>query len=682
MNIAENTKSTLSEDKKFLVPDLRKKLIITEKPSVAKDFSKVLNVQSTRRTDGYIENDSYIITWCVGHLVQMLYPDAYDPKYAKWELSTLPFLPDEYIYGVIPNVEKQYKVVEKCLHREDVETVYWAGDSGREGQTIEENIRHYCGVRKGVKELRIWIDSQTEEEILRGIKEAKPMNDYKKIGEAGIMRAIEDYAMGINFSRALTKKYGKILYSLYNRNIPIAVGRVMTCVLGMVVNRENEIRTFKETTFYKVTGSFGNQETSIDAEWKAQEESSLYNPTDIYKDIGFLDKSNATNFIKQLKNKPATVKLIEKAQNKKNPPLLYNLAELQNDCSNILKISPDATLEIAQTLYEKKLTTYPRTDARVLSTAVAKEIEKNIKGLNTIPIYTPTTQMILNNQLYKDIEKTSYTNDKKITDHYAIIPTGNTREYSKLEEIEKKVFNLIAVRFLSIFLEPAVYNTLKITITVDNEHFSTSTKVITNSGYTELLRLINDKTEEKDDKNDELDNFVKSLKEGDTIECKNFHTKQGKTTPPKRYNSGSLILAMENAGQLIEDEELRAQIKGSGIGTSATRAEILKKLTSIEYLNLNKKTQVVKPERIGEIIYYIVRLTIPALLSPKMTASWEKGLELIQKGEVTPLEYRAKLYDFVSSKISYVKENDASANIYRIINSLSDEQDNKKNKKV
>ena len=637
---------------------MAKSLIITEKPSVAQEFARILGVSG--RGDGYIENKEYVITWCVGHLVEMVYPEVYDEKYKKWKLEDLPFLPADYKYDVIPAVRKQYGVVNSMLHREDVDTVYWAGDAGKEGQTIEENIRMYGGVRKGMKELRVWIDSQTEEEIRRGIREAKPMSEYANLGKSGIMRTIEDYAMGINFSRAMSVKYGNLLNDAAGTKsyTAIAVGRVMTCVLGMVVIREREIQNFTETPFYRVVGSF--TDGKIEAEWKAVEGSRYFESLLLYKDNGFKKKEHAEQLIGELSGKAATVEQIERGTSRKKAPLLFNLAELQSECSKRFKISPDETLQVAQVLYEKKLTTYPRTDARVLSTAVAKEIGKNISRLKG---YEPTAafaERIMTEGLYRNIAKTQYTDDSKITDHYAIIPTGQVNELRTLTSLQRSVYDLIVRRFLSIFYPAAEYQTIKLTIAVEREKFFVGARMLKAPGYLEIAGKRQDEEKENPEEQEGTGLFAAAavLKKGQTVSVNGYEIKEGKTSPPKRYTSGSMVLAMENAGQLIEDEELREQIKGSGIGTSATRAEIIKKLVRIGYLNLNKKSQVLSPEVLGEMVYEVVAMTVPALLNPKMTASWEKGLDGITRGTVVMEDYRAKLEDFIRKEtMNMVEQN-------------------------
>ncbi len=661
-----------------------KKLIITEKPSVAQEFARVLHVSG--RKNGYLENDQYVITWCVGHLVEMVYPEDYDEKYRKWKLEDLPFLPKTYKYNVIENVRGQYDIVENMLHREDIDTVYWAGDSGKEGQTIEENIRNFGGVREGMEERRVWIDSQTEEEILRGIREARPMSDYANLGKSGIMRTIEDYAMGINFSRVMSVKYGRLLNDAAGTQsyTAIAVGRVMTCVLGMVVIREREIRNFAETPFYRVAGNFlpmqtehsGNEKTDmppLQAQWKAVEGSKYFQSPLLYKENGFKRQEDARAMIQELEQKPATVKELELGTSKKRAPLLFNLAELQAECSKRFKISPDQTLQVAQDLYEKKLTTYPRTDARVLSTAVAKEIHKN---LNKLTGYQPTAKFaetILKNRLYTNIARAAYTDDSKVTDHYAIIPTGQLTEYGSLNDLQRKVYDLIVRRFLSIFYPPAEYDTAKLTVQVNNEKFFASARALRKEGYLEIAGVPKpnnkDGAKEGDESNESSDSdevadsaaflaCVRRLKVNDALTATGYELKEGKTSPPKRYTSGSMVLAMENAGQLIEDEELREQIKGSGIGTSATRAEIIRKLVRIGYLNLNQKTQILSPERMGEMVYEVVAMTVPALLNPKMSASWEKGLDGITNGTVIMEDYREKLEHFIRTETISMKDQD------------------------
>ena len=648
-----------------------KSLIITEKPSVAQEFAKVLKVSG--RNNGYIENQEYVITWCVGHLVGLVYPESYDMKYKKWKLEDLPFLPEEYKYDVIKEVKSQYDIVHHMLQREDIDRVYWAGDAGKEGQTIEENIRNFGGVREGMEELRVWIDSQTEEEILRGIKEARPMSDYANLGNSGIMRTIEDYAMGINFSRVMSIKYGNLLNRAAGTSsyTAIAVGRVMTCVLGMVVIREREIRNFKETPFYRVIGTFAD--AGIEAEWKAVDGSKYFESPLLYKENGFKEEKDALALIEQLNGKQATIKSLDKTTSKKRAPLLFNLAELQAECAKKFKISPDETLQIAQDLYEKKLTTYPRTDARVLSSAVAKEIYKNVSRLKGFGPTSRFVEHVLEKKLHANIAKTQYVDDSKVTDHYAIIPTGQLTELNSLNSLQRAVFELIVRRFLSIFYPPAEYENVKLVVEIEEENFFSSAKVLKSEGYLEVAtppkkksfeeenarilggqKLMDAKDEEEKQDEDEIKvnpkvllELAEKLKKGDEISVKGFQIKHGKTSPPKRYTSGSMVLAMENAGQLIEDEELREQIKGSGIGTSATRAEIIKKLVRVGYLNLNKKSQVLTPENLGEMIFEVVSMTVPALLNPKMTASWEKGLDGITRGTVDFWDYRGKLEDFI-----------------------------------
>lgn len=650
---------------------LGKKLIITEKPSVARDFARVLGVSGNK--NGSIENDNYVISWCYGHLVEMSYPEKYDEKYKTWRLEDLPFLPKEYKYGVIENSKDQYAVVNGLLHREDIDTVYWAGDSGKEGQTIEENIRNYGGVRDGMTELRVWIDSQTDDEIMRGINEAKPMSEYARLGKSGIMRTIEDYALGINFSRALSVKYGRMINdaAATSSYTAIAIGRVMTCVLGMVVNREREIRDFVETPFYRVLGVFSD--SNIPAEWKAVEGSDYFNSPLLYKENGFKKKDNAEELIDSLRGKTAIIEEIETATSKKRAPLLFNLAELQSECSKIFKISPANTLDIVQELYEKKLTTYPRTDARVLTTAIAKEITKNIRGLKNYPDMANWADCVLTNGMYKGIEKSFYTDDSKVTDHYAVIPTGQTNAIGGLSPLAKSVYDLICKRFLSIFYPAAEYKTVKMSVKIENEMLFASAKVLVKPGYLEVSGIPSSKDNDDSDNQDNFSKeafiaFAESAQKGDEIMVKSFEVKEGKTSPPKRYTSGNLILAMENAGNLIEDEELREQIKKSGIGTSATRGEILDKLVRIKYLNQNSKTQIITPENLGEMIYEVVKLSAPSLLNPEMTANWEMGLEGIVNGTVDDIEYRDKLEAYIRRETQKMIDYDLTASIAANIN--------------
>ncbi len=643
---------------------MSKNILITEKPSVAQEFAKVLNVNTTRR-DGYLEAENWIITWCVGHLVTMSYPEKYDEKMKLWRLDTLPFMPKEYKYEVIPNVQKQFNTIQMLLNREDVSTIYVATDSGREGEYIYRLVEQMIGV-KGKDRKRVWIDSQTEEEIKKGIREAKELTEYDSLADSAYLRAKEDYLIGINFSRLLTIIYGKRAASkLQEDRISISVGRVMTCVLGMVVSREREIRNFIKVPYYKIVGEFGPKDSSFTAEWKVTENSSQKDSVKLYNETGFKKEKDAKDFIIELSNKKATVKEVKKSKQKENAPLLFNLAEIQNECTKRFKIKPDETLEIIQNLYEKKLVTYPRTDARVLSTAVAKVISKNLngiaKGLKNEEIQGYIKKMV-DEKYSTNLIKTKYVNDSKITDHYAIIPTGQGYEnYEKLPDLQKEVYKLIVKRFLAIFYPPAEFNKVSVIIQVENkeyqEEFSASGKVCLNQGYLEVLKNKNTPKEstdsaEKVENNEEKDNLAvfAQIKKGQEIEVVNYETKEAQTNPPTRYNSGSIILAMENAGKLIEDEELREQIKGAGIGTSATRAEIIKKLEKIQYIQINDKTQIITPTQKGEIIYDIVYNAMPDMLNPKLTASWEKGLDMVSKKEIESNVFMEKLEKYIQTK--------------------------------
>ena len=650
-----------------------KSLYIAEKPSVAQEFAKALNIFAKRK-DGYLESEEAVVTWCVGHLVTMSYPEEYDPSLKRWSLETLPFIPQEFKYEVIPGVAKQYRIVAGLLNRADVDTIYVCTDSGREGEYIYRLVEQQAQVT-GKKRLRVWIDSQTEEEILRGIREAKDLSEYDNLSASAYLRAKEDYLMGINFSRLLTLKYGNSISSYLNTKYSvISVGRVMTCVLGMVVRREREIREFVETPFYRVLSAIGESGQTFEGEWRAVKGSRYFESFDLYKENGFKEKDKAEALIQYLKenNEPLTCQItsIEKKKEKKNPPLLYNLAELQNECSKRFKISPDETLRIVQELYEKKLVTYPRTDARVLSTAVAKEIHKNLNGLMKYDVAVPYLKEIVSFSSHKGLEKTRYVNDKQITDHYAIIPTGQGMgALNGLSHLSKQVYEVIVRRFLSIFYPPAVYQKVAIVTKIKEESFFSSFKVLAEEGYLKVAgnpakkkAKTNNADSPDDGQNDgqmEADvNFfekIKTLKKGMSLPVQALDIKEGKTSPPKRYNSGSLILAMENAGQLIEDEELRAQIKGSGIGTSATRGEILKKLFNIKYLSLNKKTQIVTPSMLGEMVYDVVQNSIRSLLNPELTASWEKGLNYVAEGDITSEEYMQKLDHFIVSRTEGVR---------------------------
>ena len=637
-----------------------KSLFIAEKPSVAQQFAQVLKV-SGRQGAGYLENADYVVTWCVGHLVTMSYPEAYDEKYKKWSLETLPFLPKEYRYEVIKDVQKQFDIVKGLLTRPDVDTIYVCTDSGREGEYIYRLVAQMAGVSDKTQK-RVWIDSQTEEEILRGIREAKDEADYDNLAASAYLRAKEDYLMGINFSRALTLKYGPAITN-YRRSkwTVISVGRVMTCVLGMVVRREREIREFVKTPFYRVIGTFAagstGEEKTFDAEWKAVEGSRYFGTPALYKDNGFRKREDAEALIAYLTGEPrgeAKVASLERKKEVKNPPLLYNLAELQNDCSKYFHLSPDQTLQVAQELYEKKLVTYPRTDARVLSTAVAKEITKNIGGLQKYEPMAPYAGEAMAKGLWKTIAKTRYVNDKLITDHYAIIPTGfGLGALNSLTPQKRAIYEMICRRFLSIFYPPAIYRKYSVDVEIKGEHFLASFRVLEEPGYLAAAYRTKggeDSAKSQDSADPELLAALEKLRKGSIITLKKLFIREGETTPPKRYTSGSMILAMENAGQLIEDEELRAQIKGSGIGTSATRADILKKLVNIRYLMLNKKTQVITPSFLGEMVYEVVFASMKQMLNPDLTASWEKGLTYVSEGSITSEEYMEKLENFVSAR--------------------------------
>ena len=627
---------------------MAKKLLITEKPSVAMEFAKVLKINGTRK-NGYLEANEWIVTWCVGHLVTMSYPEAYDEKLKFWRLDTLPFMPKEYKYEVIPSVQKQYDVIKNLISREDVDTVYVATDSGREGEYIFRLVENQIGIHKPNRR-RVWIDSQTEEEIKRGIEQAKDLTEYDSLSDSAYLRAKEDYLIGINFSRLLTIIYGKrIAGQLKEDRVSISVGRVMTCVLGMIVSREREIRNFVKTPYYKIIGEFGEENSSIKSEWKVTEKSKMFESPKLYNESGFKKESDAKDFIVSLQGKKAIVTEVKKSKTKENPPLLFNLAELQNECTKRFKIKPDETLEVVQNLYEKKLVTYPRTDARVLSTAIAKVISKNLngiaKGYKDEEVQGYVKQMV--DEKYKtDLTKTKYVNDSKITDHYAIIPTGQGYEnYDKLPNLQKEVYLLIVKRFLAIFYPPAEYSKVSATIDVEKESFFANGKVCVKEGYLEILKPNKQKNADETDIS-----ILATLKKGQKLEIQNFETKDSETSPPSRYNSGSIILAMENAGKLIEDEELREQIKGAGIGTSATRAEIIKKLEKIRYIEINSKTQIITPTNKGEAIYDIVNYAMPDMLNPKLTASWEKGLDMVAKEEINSEEFTTKLEKYIKSK--------------------------------
>ena len=673
---------------------MARKILITEKPSVAMEFAKVLKINGTRK-DGYLESESWIVTWCVGHLVTMSYPEVYDEKLKFWRLDTLPFMPKEYKYEVIPNVQKQYNVIKNLLSREDVDSVYVATDSGREGEYIFRLVENQIGIKKQNRK-RVWIDSQTEEEIERGIEQAKDLSEYDSLSDSAYLRAKEDYLIGINFSRLLSIIYGRrVAKDLEEDKISISVGRVMTCVLGMIVSREREIRNFVKVPYYKVIGEFGKEGSSLKAEWKVSEKSKMWESPKLYNESGFKIEKDAKDFILSLQGKTALVSEIKKTKTKENAPLLFNLAEIQNECTKRFKIKPDETLEIIQNLYEKKLVTYPRTDARVLSTAIAKVISKNLngiaKGYKDVEIQGYIKNMA-EGKYKTDLTKTKYVNDSKITDHYAIIPTGQGYEnFDKLPDLQKQVYKVITKRFLAIFYPPAEFNKISVKINIENEEFNASGKVCVKQGYLEVLKERKNGDDKKDSgdtkkevkmsaqnveniakkdaKNNEISNndedkgakeenqeadltILNSLKKGEEIGVVNFEIKTSETTPPSRYNSGSIILAMENAGKLIEDEELREQIKGAGIGTSATRAEIMKKLERIGYIAINSKTQIITPTKKGEAIYDVVYNSMPDMLNPKLTASWEKGLDMVARKEIKPDVFMGKLENYINSKVN------------------------------
>ena len=669
-----------------------KKLFIAEKPSVARDFAKTLGVNGNAG-NGYLESNDYVVTWCVGHLVTMSHPEVYDPALKKWSLNTIPFMPDEFLYELIPDVRKQFNIVKGLLNRPDVERIYVCTDSGREGEYIYRLVDQMAEVPDTKDKRRVWIDSQTEEEILRGIREAKPLSEYDNLAASAYLRAKEDYLMGINFSRVLSLKYSQTImnYRKGAKYAAIAVGRVMTCVLGMVVRREREIRSFVKTPFYRVIGHFSYEGKEFDGEWRSVDGSDYYQSPKLYKENGFKERTDAAILCQNLgypkedgdgcflpeppaEAGTAVVEKIERKKEKKNPPLLFNLAELQNVCSKLFKISPDETLKIVQELYEKKLVTYPRTDARVLSTAVSKEIHKNIGGLRNYPIVREIAEKILSGTSYQKIASTRYCDDKKITDHYAIIPTGQGFGALKSTSLTtQRVYEVIVRRFLCIFYPPAEYQKISLTAVCGNERFFSGIRIMLQQGYLEIADASFSKKkqanrdadaanadnasaeEEKDTFDEALIALMKQIRKGTVIDLNRLEIKEGETSPPKRYNSGSLILAMENAGQLIEDEELRSQIKGSGIGTSATRAEILSKLVTKKYLKLNKKTQIITPEFLGEMVYDVVDSSIRSLLNPELTASWEKGLTYMAEGTITEEEYMKKLENYIAKWVNGVK---------------------------
>ena len=626
---------------------MAKKLLVTEKPSVAMEFAKALKLNTSRK-NGYLESDEWIITWCVGHLVTMSYPEKYDENLKKWRLDTLPFIPKEWKYEIIPQVENQFNIIKQLVQREDISEIYNAGDSGREGEYIQRLVFMMAHPNPNADMKRVWIDSQTEEEILKGIREAKELSYYDSLADSAYLRAKEDYLIGINFSRLLSIIFGRRLAKqLGEERVSISVGRVMTCVLGMVVMREREIRNFKKTKYYKISGEFGENDF-FRAEWKVSEGSKMFESPYLYNETGFKKEEIANKFIDSLKGKEAIIENVKRSKQKENPPLLFNLAEVQNECTKRFKIKPDETLEIIQELYEKKLVTYPRTDARVLSTAIAKVITKNLNGLAKGFKNEEVQEILAKMSAEKystNLTKTKYVNDSKITDHYAIIPTGQGFEnYDGLSELKKNVYILIVKRFLSIFYPPAEYNKIAVTVKIDNEEFFANEKVCVNRGYLDVIKG------EADEKESNMET-LKKLKKGEKIPGHLLETKEAETSPPSRYNSGSMILAMENAGKLIEDEALREQIKGAGIGTSATRAEIMKKLERIGYIAINPKTQIITPTEKGEAIYDVVFASMPDMLNPELTASWEKGLDMVAKKEIEPDVFMGKLETYIRKKV-------------------------------
>ena len=645
------------------------KLIITEKPSVAREFAKALKLNAVNKGN-YMESNEWIITWCVGHLVTMSYPEKYDENLKFWRLDTLPFMPKEYKYEVIKNVSKQFDVVQKLLQREDITEIYNAGDSGREGEYIQRLVFMMAKPNPNAKMKRVWIDSQTEEEILRGIREAKDMTEYDSISDSAYLRAKEDYLIGINFSRLLTIIYGRRMASKINEEkATIAVGRVMTCVLGMVVSREREIRNFVKTKYYKILGEFGNDKGSFKAEWKVNEKSKMFDSPKLYNESGFKKEEDAKQFIADLAGKEAVVTEMKKNKQKVNAPLLFDLGELQNECTKRFKINPDETLEIIQNLYEKKLLTYPRTDAKVLSTAIAKEITKNLNGLaknyKDLEVQGDIKKMI-DEKYSTNLIKTKYVDDKKITDHYAIIPTGQGFEnYEGLPELQKEVYKVVVKRFIAIFYPPAEYNKVNVTVNIENETFYASGKVCINRGYLDVLKPekkdeqstkveqnVENSSENEENKDDTEDNLeiLKTLKKNEKLAVNNFELKDAETSPPTRYNSGNIILAMRSAGKLIEDEELREQIKGDGIGTAATRGEIIKKLVRIQYIQINDKTKVITPTIKGEAIYDVINSSMPDMLNPDLKESWKKGLGMVARKEIEPGVFMEKLEKYINSK--------------------------------
>ncbi len=649
-----------------------KRLFISEKPSVAQEFARALDISFHKR-DGYLEAPDTIVTWCVGHLVTMAYPDAYDEKYKKWSLATIPFIPDHFRYEIIENVRKQFGIVKRLLTSPDVDTIYVCTDSGREGEYIYRLVAQEAGVHDK-RQLRVWIDSQTKEEILRGIREAKEESYYDNLGASAYLRAKEDYLMGINFSRAISLKYASGIRDFLGMDrCVIAVGRVMTCVLGIVVTREREIRSFVKTPFYRIAADFGG----IGTMWQVTGDSKYHGSPLLYGDKGFREKEAAEAFLKELSGvSEGVVHAVSRKKETKSAPLLYNLAELQNDCARFFRISPDQTLQIAQELYEKKLTTYPRTDARVLSTAVAKEIGHNLKGIGSIRAFAPFVEEILKSGAHQKIARSRYVNDKAITDHYAIIPTGEgLTAIGNLTPLSRNVYEIIVRRFLAVFYPAAVFDKMQLEVKAGSEHFFASAKSCREEGYQAVLSYSFRKEKKAEDAQEETAadeeepavsiQMLASLKKGVSLPLSGTEIRQGETTPPKRYNSGSMILTMENAGQFIEEEELREQIRGSGIGTSATRAEILNKLVRNKYLTLNKKTQILTPTQLGEMIHDCVALSVKPLLNPRLTASWEIGLTRVAQGEVTEEEYLAKLNDFIRRRTEHIKETAFGAELNR-----------------
>lgn len=644
-----------------------KKLYITEKPSVAASFAGVLGLEITRtdRGRGFAESKDAVVSWCFGHLVTMAYPDAYDPAYKEWRVEHLPIIPKEYKYTVIDDkgVSKQFDVICQLMSRDDIDVIYACTDSGREGEYIFRLVYQQSGSTKPAK--RVWISSQTEEAIKKGIDEAKDIHEYDSLSRAAYSRAKEDWLFGMNFSRIYTCQYGRNLSAVVKENKPsvIAIGRVMTCVLGLVVDRELEIRHFVPKTHYGVVASFISATSNIPYKGKWQPAKKSAGKSAEEEEDKYISKEEAQNLIEKLQGQEGIIKKVEIKTKNEQPPLLFNLAELQSEANKKFKLPVDRTLAIAQSLYEKKMISYPRTDSRVISTDVLGEVPKVLNGLFKNSSFKDTVQRIKDfGELRVNKSSKRYVDNGKVTDHYAIIPTYVTTELSKLDADTRNIYNLIVKRFLAIFYPPAEYNTVKVETEVGGEIFVSNAKTLKEAGWKEVYEVTAPKGEEET-----TDSPIHKLVKKEKSNVESFDLEEKETKPPSRYTDGSLIITMEKAGKFIENEELREQIKTCGIGTSATRAGIIKKLTDIGYMKIHPKTQIVTPTRKGEAIVELVRRTARELLNPSLSASWEKGLVMIENEETTEEIFQEKLHIYITKTIEKVRNVNSGINLLRIM---------------